>query len=385
MEQILKVNGSKANREFINGADAIVRGAIHAECDFFAGYPITPATPILLQMVNELPKVGGVAIQAEDEIAAIGMCIGAAMAGSRVLTATSGPGISLYSENIGMAIMGEVPIVIVDCQRMGPATGGATTTSQGDIQFLRWGTSGGYPVIVLSPTNVVECYNLTRKAFDLSERFRVPVFLATDKETVSTNVTVNTADFEAVPVRERNLAAEGIDFIPYRVGQASDVPDMAVYGGAHILRFTTSSHNEKGYLTKNRDDVGRLNEHLTEKISAHIDEIAMLNTDLQSGADTLIISYGVTARSVTEAVRLARLEGKKVSALTIYSLWPIPERQIREVLDGYKRVLVVELNHGQYLREIERLAKNDQEVIGLSRVDGGLISPSEILEKVGMR
>jgi 2-oxoglutarate ferredoxin oxidoreductase subunit alpha len=336
-------------------------------------------------MVNELPKTGGVAIQAEDEIAAIGMCIGAAMAGSRVLTATSGPGISLYSENIGMAIMGEVPMVIVDCQRMGPATGGATTTSQGDIQFLRWGTSGGYPVIVLSPTNVVECYNLTRKAFDLSERFRVPVFLATDKETVSTNVTVDTADFEAVPVRERDLAPKGIDFIPYHVEQASDVPHMAAFGGPHILRFTTSSHNEKGYLTKNRDVFGWLNEHLTEKINAHIDEIALLKSDLQPNADTLIISYGVTAISVAEAVRLARRDGIKVSALTVYSLCPIPQRQIREFLYGMKRVLVVELNHGQYLREIERLANNDQEVIGVGRVDGGLISPSEILETVGLR
>ena len=161
-------------REFLNGAEAIARGAIDAGCTFFAGYPITPATPILLHMARELPKVGGVAIQAEDEIAAMGFCIGATMAGARALTATSGPGISLYSENIGLAIMGEVPMVIVDCQRMGPATGAATTTAQGDIQFLRWGTSGGYPLIVLCPASVSDCYNLTRKAFDLAERFRLP-------------------------------------------------------------------------------------------------------------------------------------------------------------------------------------------------------------------
>ena len=145
-------------REFINGSEAIVRGALDAGCDFFAGYPITPATPILLHIMRELPKAGGVAIQAEDEIAAMGFCIGAVSAGARVMTATSGPGISLYSENIGLAIMAEIPLVIVDCQRMGPATGAATTGAQGDIQFLRWGTSGGFPVIVLCPSSVPDCY-----------------------------------------------------------------------------------------------------------------------------------------------------------------------------------------------------------------------------------
>jgi 2-oxoglutarate ferredoxin oxidoreductase subunit alpha len=174
-------------REFISGAEVIARGAIHSGCNFFAGYPITPATPILLHMVNEIPKVGGVAIQAEDEIASIGFCIGAAMAG--------------YSENIGLAIMAEVPMVIVNCQRMGPATGGATTVAQGDIQFMRWGTSGGYPLIVLSPSNASECYGLTKRAFDLAERFRVPVFLATDKEVVLTRTTIDIDSYEPFPVR----------------------------------------------------------------------------------------------------------------------------------------------------------------------------------------
>src|SRR5512139_2207266 len=213
-------------RELINGAQAIVRGAIDAGCDYFAGYPITPATEILLYMIRELPKVGGVAIQAEDEIASMGFCIGAAMTGKRVMTATSGPGISLYSENIGLAIMGEVPIVIVDVQRMRPATGGETTVAQGDIQFLRWGTSGGYPVIVLSPTNVPECYSLTCKAFDLAERFRVPVFLATDKETVLTLTTVEVDDFIPVPVRARNVVDKGVEFIPYKAAAPDVVPGM---------------------------------------------------------------------------------------------------------------------------------------------------------------
>src|SRR5512142_3065783 len=179
-------------REFMDGAEAITRGALTAGCNFFAGYPITPATPILLRMLRELPKVGGVGIQGEDEIASLGMCIGAAMTGAKAMTATSGPGLSLYSENIGLAIMGEVPLVIVDVMRLGPATGGATTVAQGDVQFLRWGTSGGYPVIVLCPTNLAECYTLTQQCFNLAERLRTPVFLATDKELVATQATVDT-------------------------------------------------------------------------------------------------------------------------------------------------------------------------------------------------
>jgi 2-oxoglutarate ferredoxin oxidoreductase subunit alpha len=371
-------------REFIDGAEAIARGALHAGCTFFSGYPITPATPILLHMITELPKVQGVAIQAEDEIAAMGFCIGAAMAGARAMTATSGPGISLYSEHIGLAIMGEVPLVIVDVQRMGPATGGATTTAQGDIQFLRWGTSGGYPVIVLSPTDVPECYCLTRRAFDLAERFRVPVFLATDKETVSAKTTVALDAYEQVPVQQRRLAPDGAKFVPYHTERLTDVPPMSPLGGPHIVRFTSSSHDERGYLSKKLDDVDRLNRHLSAKVDEHIDEFALVKADLQPGADTLIISYGITARSALAAVEMAREQGVQVSLLTIHSLWPVPEAAISAALEGIRKVIVAELNLGQYRREIERLAKGDQEVIGVHRVDGELIPPHDILEEGGL-
>jgi len=371
-------------RELINGAQAIVRAAIHSGCNFFAGYPITPATDILLYMIRELPKVGGVAIQAEDEIASMGFCIGAAMTGKRVMTATSGPGISLYSENIGLAIMGEVPMVIVDVQRMGPATGGATTVGQGDIQFLRWGTSGGYPVIVLSPTNIPECYNLTCRAFDLAERFRVPVFLATDKETALTLATVNVEEFKPYPVRERiNAPVEG-EFIPYRVTTLDEVPLMSPYGNEHVLRFTTSTHDEKGQLTKNPEAVQKLNERLAAKVELHLDEISLVKTDFQLDAQILIISYGVTARSVEEAVIQARRRGKRISTLSILSLWPVPEAEIKEALTGIQKVIVPELNLGQYRLEVERLASGEIEIIGVNRVDGELISPEQILADGGL-
>ncbi len=366
-------------REFINGADAIARGALDAGCNFFAGYPITPATPILLHMIEELPKVGGVAIQGEDEIASIGFCVGAAMTGACAMTATSGPGISLYSETIGLAIMGEVPLVIVNVQRMGPATGGATTVAQGDVQFMRWGMSGGYPVIVLAPSNVAECYNLTRRAFDLAERFRVPVFLATDKETVASSATVDLAEYADVPVRERAVATGNGDYTPYRYRPADAVPPLAHFGGPHSVRFTGSSHDERGYLTKDPAAVGALNTHLIAKIEAHVDEIAQVDFDPQPGAEVLIVSYGIAARSAKEAARIARGNGFAVSLLTVYSLWPVPEKQIVAALDGITRVVVAELNHGLYRREIERLARGAVEVTGAHRIDGELLTPGAIL------
>jgi 2-oxoglutarate ferredoxin oxidoreductase subunit alpha len=325
-------------------------------------------------MIRELPKVGGVGIEAEDEIASMGLCIGAAAAGARVMTATSGPGISLYSENVGLAIMAEVPIVIVDVMRMGPATGGATTGAQGDVQFVRWGTSGGYPIIALCPTTVSECYSLTIRAFSLAERFRVPVFLVTDKETALTLQTVD------VPVVQRATTPEEAESIPRASESPCNVPPMSPFGGSRIMRLTTSTHDERGYLTKDPAKVRSLNERLAAKIEACRDEIELVKTDLQEGATTLVVSYGVTARSVVEAVGQARAQGRAVSALTVYSLWPVPELAIAGALDGIARVIVPELNLGQYRREIERLVRSDVEVVGINRVDGELISPEEILE-----
>ena len=379
---ILLTSNHYKMRNFISGAEAIVMGAIDARCNFFSGYPITPATPILLQMSRDLPKVGGIAIQAEDEIAAIGFCIGAALAGSRVMTATSGPGISLFSENIGMAIMVEVPMVIVDCQRMGPATGGATTTGQGDIQFLRWGTSGGYPVIVLSPVSVSDCYNLTRCAFNLAERYRIPVFLATDKETVLTRVAVDINEFEDIEIIERAKPSPASAYKPFAYEHISDVPPLAAFGDPHTFRVTSSSHDESGYLIKDPVNMVRKNQHLEAKIVESKNEISLVNMDIQEGAETLIISYGVVARSVFETVYEARREGIKVSALTIYTLWPVPEREIKSALSGVKRIIVPELNLGQYKREIDRLVLDEQEVVGLNRVDGSLISPAEIFDSL---
>jgi len=382
-------------REFIDGATAVARGALDSGCTFFAGYPISPATPLLLHMIRELPKTGGVAIQAEDEIASICMCIGAAMTGSRALTATSGPGISLYSENIGLAIMGEVPLVIVDVQRLGPATGGATTPGQGDVQFVRWGTSGGYPIIALAPGSVAECYSLTRRAFDLAERFRCPVFLLTDKEMFLSMSTVEVAAYESPPVRARATAAKAPAeaFIPYAFDPVDAPPPFAPIGGPHIVRFTGSSHDERGFLTKDPAAIGRLNEHLRRKIEDHADEIDFARPDLQEDARTLFISYGITARAMAEAVLQARTAGRAVSALTVQSLWPVPEASIIGALceptcaEQVERVLVAELNLGDFRREVERVIyrraaetrRRPPQIVGINRVDGELITPGQFL------
>ena len=372
-------------REFVDGSKIIVRAALDAGCNFFAGYPITPATEILLHMMRELPRVGGVAIQGEDEIASMGFCIGAAVAGSRVMTATSGPGISLYSENIGLAIMGETPMVIVDCQRMGPATGGATTVAQGDVQFLRWGTSGGYPVIVLAPADLADCYRLTRRAFEWAERFRALVFLATDKELVTMNACLDTDLIERPAAQPRAKRSAERPFAIFDPQRLAEVLPMAHYGDSQLARFMTSSHDECGYLTKDPAKIDRLNRHLAAKIEEHADEIELVKADLQEGAETLFIGYGITARSVQEAALRARKLGRRVSALTLYSLWPVPERAIRAALAGIRKAVVAELNLGQYLREIERLACGKAELIDVQRVDGELIPPEEILQAGGLR
>lgn len=369
--------------EFLEGNEAIVRGAIDAGCRFFAGYPITPATSILLGMMRELPKVGGVAIQGEDEIASIGFCIGAAVAGWKAMTATSGPGLSLYSENVGLAIMGETPLVIVDVQRLGPATGGATMGAEGDIQFLRWGTSGGIPIIALSPTTVAECYAMTIRAFNLAERFRCPVFLATNKELGLTRERVDLDAVERPALVERRPAPPEGEFVPYRVSRPEEVPAFAPLGGSHLVRYTTSIHDERGHITKDSRTAGRAVEHLAAKIAAAADEIALTHLDAQEGAETLVVAYGMAARSAREAVRMARSRGSRVSLLTLYSLWPVPERAIRAALAGARRVVVPEMNLGQYVLEVERIAA-DRQVVGVGRMDSCLIPPEEIMARGGL-
>jgi 2-oxoglutarate ferredoxin oxidoreductase subunit alpha len=350
-----------------------------ARCDFFAGYPITPASSILHYMLELVPAIGGTAIQAEDEIASMGFCIAAAMAGRRAMTATSGPGMSLYSENVGLAQIGETPLVIVNVQRQGPATGSATKGAEGDIQFTRWGTSGGLPVIALSPATVGEAYALTFRAFNLAERYRTPVFVLTSKEIGVTRESVDLDALELPPLVERKRAADDEEYLPHRFGQPADVPAISDFGGPHIVRYTTSTHDQAAYLTTKPAVIQEMIDHYTAKIDAAADDIALVKTDFQDGAETLIVSYGITSRSAAVAVREARARGIRVSSLVLQTLWPVPQKAIQAAMDGIRKVIVPELNMGQYRLEIERLAPTGVAVIGVNKMNTALISPAEIL------
>lgn len=368
--------------EFIEGNTAVVRAAVDAGCDFFAGYPITPATSILLESIRELPPRGGVAVQAEDEIAAIGMCLAAAMTGRKALTATSGPGLSLYSETLGLAIMGEVPLVIVNTQRMGPATGGATTTADGDVQFARWGTSGGYPLIVLAPTDVRSTYVLTREAFNLAERYRVPVIVLTSKEIALTRQTVDLADAaQGLGVVERRTFDGPGPYLPYRVETPEDVPDFSPLGGDHLVRFTTSIHDERGVITTDRGTIQAKLEHLERKLTEASPGVVLATTDRVDGADTLVVAYGVAAEAAREAVDALRADGCPTNLFVPLTLWPMPEARLREAAAGCRRVVVPEHNFGQYAREVERVLPG-VEVVRVNRIDGRLLSPDRIREAV---
>lgn len=367
--------------EFIEGNEAIARAAVKAGCSFFAGYPITPASTILENMLQLLPSRGGIAVQAEDEIASIGFCIGASMAGAKAMTATSGPGLSLYSENIGLAIIGETPLVIVDVQRQGPATGSATKGADGDVQFARWVTSGGLPIIALCPASVAEAYELTYRAFNFAENFRTPVFVLSNKEVSMTCEAVDLDMIELPPQinrRRPHLGDAGAVYNPHQFERIEEVPPLADIGGEHTTRYTTSTHNKAGYLTADPGVIQEMVEHYAAKIERAADDIALFRQDLQDDAETLVVSYGVTSRAANVAVRRARERGHRISALVLQTLYPVPERVLRSAMKGMRRVVVPEMNLGQYRYEIERLAPAGVTVVGVNRMDTTLIAPAEI-------
>lgn len=372
-------------REFITGNDAVVRAALAAGCDYFAGYPITPASSILSGMIDAFFGTGRIAIQTEDEIAAIGQCIGAAMAGAKAMTATSGPGLSLYSENIGLAQMGEVPLVIVDVQRMGPATGGATATGEGDVLFARHVTAGGYPLPVFAAADVESAYRLTCRAFNVAERLRTPVILLSSKDIALTR---QTADLDAVDLPaaiSRPMAAETAAFRPYAVQQPAEVPAFAPVGGRHRVRFTGSIHDENGVLTiDHRKIEGKLS-HLTAKIGAAAEWLEDVAADLDGEADTLVVSYGQSDGAAREAVAELRGARRRVSHLTLYSLWPIPLFALRRAITpSVRRIVSPELNIGLYADELRRAAPG-VEVVSITRFDGRLISPRMIVERINQK
>ncbi len=367
---------------FLDGNEAIAWGAYTSGCRFFAGYPITPATSILETMLNLLPPEGGICLQGEDEIASIGYCLGASMAGLKVMTATSGPGLSLYSENISFAVGSEIPIVIVDVQRLGPSTGSATRGADGDIQFLYWGSSGGLPVIVLAPVDVKDCFLLTIHAFNLAEEYRCPVFIASNKEIATTREGIDIDKIRKPDIIARRNAPSGEPFFPFEVRSADLMtPPFLPVGGKVPVRQTSSTHGPDGYITTDPLEIAENRQRLKNKLLSGVDRFCLYEEYYEDGSDTLLITYGVTSRAAKEVYKAQKGRGKPVSLLILKSIWPVPENMIREKAGKVKRVIVFEMNLGQYIREIERILPG-KEVQFFGQMDGRLITPNRIREVI---
>ncbi|CAD7847906.1 MAG: 2-oxoglutarate/2-oxoacid ferredoxin oxidoreductase, alpha subunit (EC 1.2.7.-) [Olavius algarvensis Delta 4 endosymbiont] len=365
------------NLSFIEGNEAIALGAMASGCRFFAGYPITPATTILNNMLKYLPPADGVCLQGEDEIASIGYCLGASMAGMKVMTATSGPGISLYSEQISFAIGSEIPLVIVNIQRLGPSTGSATLGADGDVQFMRWGNSGGLPVIVLAPSDPRECYELTRHAFNLAETYRCPVFIASNKEIAMTKESVDLDALSDPGIVDRQPSPAGTDYLPFATPDGIQIPYFEPIGGDILSRQTSSTHGPNGYITVDPGQIEANVERLRDKLSRAVNGFSYYEYDPVADTDTLLITYGVTTRAAMTAVRNLEASGKPVSHLSLKTLWPVPEEKINEIAEKYDRIVMVEMNLGQYVREIERILP-EKRVSFLGQMNGKLITPAQI-------
>jgi 2-oxoglutarate ferredoxin oxidoreductase subunit alpha len=366
--------------KLLQGNEAIGLGAIAAGCRFFAGYPITPSTEIAEILSHELPKVGGKFIQMEDEIASIAAIIGGSIGGLKSMTATSGPGFSLMQENIGYAVMTEVPCVVVNVQRLGPSTGQPTTASQGDVMQTRWGTHGDHPIIVLSPTSVRQAFDLTVKAFYLSEKYRIPVILLTEETIGHMREPVDLPDFDSIEVFERHVSVDPEDYKPYG-NEDGDVPQMASFGQGYRYHITGLFHDEHGFPTQRLDEIELWLDRMNRKITNNLDEIVMVETDYQTGSKIGIVAYGATARSARHAMKIARNNGIPVDLLTLLTLWPHPEAQVEALAAKVDRIIVPEMNQGQVASEIERLVGR-KKVTRISLSNGEMVTPAMILDAV---
>jgi 2-oxoglutarate ferredoxin oxidoreductase subunit alpha len=370
-----------ADEYFVQGNEACAMGAIAAGCRFFAGYPITPSTEIAETLAREMPKVGGSFVQMEDEIASIGAVIGASWGGTKSMTATSGPGLSLMQENIGYAFMSETPLVVVDVQRGSPSTAQPTMGAQGDMMQARWGSHGDYEPIALSPASVEEFFYFTIKAFNLAEEYRVPVFLMTD-ETMGHMREKMTVDKNKINIGPRKRPELSDEFLPFKNVENGTNP-MPSFGDGFNIHVTGLTHNEKGYPDTNDPEAhSELVERLCNKVLNNRDKISSVFHQFCDDADTIVISYGSPIRAAIEGVLKIRKQGRKVGYIKIDTPWPFPEEQILELTEGAKNVIMVEMNLGQMYWEIERLLKGRTNVHLLGKIGGLLPTPDELISKI---
>jgi 2-oxoglutarate ferredoxin oxidoreductase subunit alpha len=353
----------------MQGNEACVEAALDAGLRFYAGYPITPSTEIAEMLAERLPRVGGVFIQMEDEIASMAAVIGGSLAGMRAMTATSGPGFSLKQENIGYAAITEVPCVVVNVQRVGPSTGLPTSPAQGDVMQARWGTHGDHPIVALSPSSVLETYTLTVKAFAISDSLRVPVILLTDEVTGHMRERVVLPDPAALPRASR----------PREGSAPADVPPMHHFGEGTRMFVTGLYHDETGFWTESSAAADRMIRRLVNKVERRREELTMVDRWHLDDARVAVVAYGCVARSALRAVRLARARGHRVGMLRPSCLWPFPDHEIDAIAGTVEAIVVPEMNLGQIAGEVERAAAGRCRVVRYNRVDSELIRPEELL------
>ncbi len=366
---------------FVEGNVASALGAIKAGARFFAGYPISPASELAEYCSQEMPKVGGIYMQMEDEIASMAAVIGASLGGMKAFTATSGPGMSLMQENIGYASMVEAPCVIINVQRFGLSTGVATSPGQSDIMQARWGRHGDQSIIALTPSSVQGCFDLTAEAFNLAERFSSPVMVLFEASIAHLRERINILESEELHLIERkkpDVSPE--DYKPYKPDERG-VPRLSYYGSEHILKTTGLVHTETGNISSDARVCAALVERLERKIEDYQDELPPPKYYGTKDAETVLVSFGISSRAAREAVYRANLAGISAGLIELQTVWPFPEKAIAQYLSKALRVIVVEMNRGQVTREIERVVSRNL-VDPLLRTDTNIFYPHDILDKI---
>ncbi len=366
--------------KFIQGNAACVEGAIAAGMRFYAGYPITPSTEIAELCAERLPKIGGRFLQMEDEIASMGAVIGASFAGVISMTATSGPGFSLKQENIGYAAFVEAPCVIVDIMRSGPSTGLPTSPAQSDVMQARWGGHGDRPVIVLCPDSVKSMYDLTIKAFRLSEEYRVPVILTADEIIAHMREKIELRD-DIKPAQRKYTAKKPGEYKPYDESEGL-VPPMAKFGDGYRFNATGLMHDQDGFPTSDPAKCQKLQDRLRDKIEKNLDKITSVKTLNMEDAEIAVFAYGSTARSAMAAVDEARAAGVKAGLIIPETLWPFPEKVFGQYAGKVKTYVVAEMNMGQMVYEVERSVKGRAKILTVFQANGELIKPELILNRI---
>ncbi len=368
---------------FWQGNQAIAEGAIAAGCRFFAGYPITPSTDIMEEMSRRLPTLEGRFIQMEDEIAGIAAAIGGSMAGYKSMTASSGPGISLKQENLGLAYMAELPIVVVDVMRGGPSTGVPTKVSQMDVMQARWGSHGDHGTIAYSPSSVQECFEIAIKAFNAAERYRQPVLILSDEVLGHMREKVFIPPEGSYSIVDRKKPSTTVEnFVPYQADPEDDIPPMASFGDGYRWHITGLAHNDFGFPSAKEEDVEKNISRLVRKIDRFRDDIVEYETYEVEDADTIVLSYGSVSRSSLRAVKDARQRGLKVGHFRPVTLWPFPDKEIYQLAKKVKTIIVPELNCGQMVLEVDRAVHGKAKVVPRNLVNGELFKPDEIFRAI---